>query len=109
MKKTDYIPNDNFEVSVFITMTEFCHKRASVRGFNNLNAWGEYYRNQIVGNSNLGPISKELSVLYASLSRMYALTVTEISTFIILYFKHYIWLDYEPLLNARKQYTGDFY
>jgi len=109
MKKNDYIPNDNFEVSVFITMTEFCHKKASDRGFQNLNAWGEYYRQQIVGNANLGPISKEISLLYASLSRVYALTVSEISTFIILYFKHNIWLDYEPLLKARKAYTGNFY
>jgi len=109
MKKSTYIPNDNFEVSVFITLTEFCHDKASRSGFTNLNRWGLYYRNQIVGNADLKGISKQLSALYTSMSRMYALTVKEISTFIILYFKHNMWRFYEPLLNARKAYTGSFY
>lgn len=109
MNKSSYIPNDNFEVSVFITLTEFCHKKSKDRKFSNLRDWGEYYRKQIVGNSDLGPISKELSIVYSELSRMYALDIKDISTFIILYFKHRMWADYEPLLNARKDYTGSYY
>jgi len=109
MKYTNYIPDNNFEVSVFITMTEYCHKKYIASSFRNLDEWGKYHRNNIVGDSSLGAVSRELATLFASLRLMHALTVAEISTFMILYFKHYMWRNYEPLLDARYQYTGSYY
>ena len=106
MNDDTYIPNDNFEVSVFITMTEFCHKK--LNNTRNLNDWSVDKRKEMIGGSS-GFISNDLTMLYPTLSRMYALTVSEIGAFIVKFFRYYIWRDYEPILNSRFKRIGSYY
>jgi hypothetical protein len=121
MDKSRYFAKNNFEVSVFITITESFHKINGAKGFSNLNEWCKYYRRQIFGGDTYHEddevtfkvlsyrIIYELFNAFLILRLEHAISDNEISDFIIIYLKYSLWLDYEPLLDARKEYTGEFY
>jgi len=109
MTKIKHNPSNNFEVFVYITITEECHKISMERKYASLNAWGEYIRQYLVSDAKLNAIVKDLPMIYLTLSNMYGLTVEEISKFVLIYFKQRLWIEYYPLLKERFKYSGEYY
>jgi len=111
MKESKYIIETDLEMHIHITISEKCLSAAKVGKFDTEIVWCEYIRNFIIsGNkSSIEKIIFELDSVYVRLENLYALSIDEATSYLLIFFKNRLWHRTFPAVRANAEYFGDHF
>lgn len=111
MEESKYVIKNELELYIHVAITEKCIEVSKNLSFSSEGAWCEYIRGYIIsGNkSAIEKIIFELDTVYVRLGNFFALDISEATSFILIYFKNRLWLDYLPAVKADISYFGSHF
>jgi hypothetical protein len=108
MKESKYIIKTELELHIHLTISEKCLETAKNGKFDTEVIWCEYIRNFIIS-GNKGSIEKiifELDSIYVRLENLYALSINEATSYLLIFFKNRLWNKTFHVVKANNKCFG---